>query len=419
MENSRRHGFYKDVPDCDWDDWGWQLKNRLTSVQDVVRVFNPSAQVVEGMKAALKHFRMSITPYYASLIDIDSPYCPVKAQAIPSAQESQFLDEDIADPLEEDRDSPAPGLTHRYPDRVLLMVTDICSMYCRHCTRRRVVGHKEDTSLDPHHLTQALDYIRNHKQIRDVIISGGDPLSLSDKEIERIVAQVRAIPHVEIIRIGTRMPVVLPMRITPELVTGLRKYHPLYIDTHFNHAREITPESSRACQALADGGFPVFNQSVLLRQVNDCPHVIKELNQKLLTIRVRPYYLYQCDLSRGIGHFRTSLGRGIQIMEALRGHTSGLAVPTFVVDLPGGAGKVPVMPNYKISESDDRVVLRNYEGAITVYMEPHRWENVCGHDPACEKERYWTKRGPGMLMTKPKTVLEPRKRNIGPRIVGK
>jgi lysine 2,3-aminomutase len=239
---------------------------------------------------------------------------------------------------------------------------------------------------------------------------------MSDDKIERILKALRSIPHVEIIRVGSRMPVVLPMRINASLIKMLRKYHPIYIATHFNHSKEITPATKKACEMLSDGGFPILNQSVLLRKVNDCPHVIKELNQKLLQIRVKPYYLYQCDLSRGISHFRTSLGRGIHIIETLRGHTSGLAVPTFVVDLPGGGGKVPLAPTYILSRSDDRAVLRNYEGAITVYMEPHRWESVCGHDPACTVKKYKTSKGPGMLMTEPHTVLEPKKRKIDPKL---
>ncbi|MFC1683996.1 lysine 2,3-aminomutase [Pseudomonadota bacterium] len=416
MPSKCRLSAYKDIPAKQWNDWKWQLDNRLTTVDDVIRVLNPSKKIIEGMSAASKNFRLSITPYYADLIDIQAEHCPIKAQAIPSSLEVEFVDSDMSDPLEEDRDSPVPGLTHRYPDRVLLLVTDVCSMYCRHCTRRRMVG-QEDRTFNPQLFEMAIKYIAEHSEIRDIVISGGDPLMLGDKKLEHVLKSLRAIPHVEIIRLGTRLPVVLPMRITPTLIRMLRKYHPIYISTHFNHAKEITPESSKACTMLADGGFPISNQSVLLRRVNDCPHVIKELNQKLLTIRVRPYYLYQCDLSMGISHFRTSLGRGIQIIETLRGHTSGLAVPTFVVDLPGGGGKVPIMPNYSLSRSDDKVVLRNYEGAITVYQEPHCWDTVCGHDPACSIERYKTKKGPGMLMTKPHTVLEPKKRLIGPKLI--
>ena len=416
MAKTKKTNPYADIPPKKWNDWKWQLKNRLTSLEDIIRVLNPSEELIEGIKIATKYFRMAITPYYASLIDIDAMHCPIRAQAIPTVSEADFSDSDMSDPLEEERDSPVPGLTHRYPDRVLLLVTGNCSMYCRHCTRRRLVGHT-DKDFDAKNFEDALNYIREHPEIRDVIVSGGDPLVMTDAKLEQILKKLRSIPHVEIIRIGTRAPVVLPMRITSGLIKMLKKYQPVYIATHFNHAREITPKSKKACAMLADGGFPIVNQTVLLRQVNDCPHVMKELCQKLLAIRVMPYYIYQCDLSQGISHFRTSLGRGIQVLEALRGHTSGLAVPTFVVDLPGGGGKVPLMPTYILARSDDRAVLRNYEGAITVYMEPHRWDSICGHDPACSQEKYKSKKGPGMLMTKPHTVLEPRKRRIGPKLV--
>ncbi len=411
MINDNREKPFAGVPTKKWNDWKWQLQNQLTNVDDVIKILKPSEKIIEGIRIATGHFRMAITPYYASLANLNAAYCPIRAQAIPSKNEADFQDSDLDDPLEEDRDSPVPGLTHRYPDRVLLIVTDICSMYCRHCTRRRLVGYT-DSHVESKRFKAAIDYIKSHDEIRDVIISGGDPLIMSNAKIENILKSLREIPHIEIIRIGTRIPVVLPMRITPGLIKMLRKYHPVYIGTHFNHSKEITPESKKACSMLADGGFPLFNQTVLLREVNDCPHVLKELNQKLLRSRVTPYYIYQCDLSRGISHFRTSLGRGIQVIEALRGHTSGLAVPTFVVDLPGGGGKVPLMPNYILARSDDKAVLRNYEGAITVYMEPHRWDGICGNDPACSEEKYQSQKGPGMLMSKPHTVLEPHKRNI-------
>lgn len=391
-----------------WHDWKWQIKNRLTTIEDVMRVLNPPDSVIKGIRLATQHFRMAITPYYASLIDFNNPYCPIRAQAIPSKEEASFSIDDMSDPLEEDRDSPIAGLTHRYPDRVLFLVTDTCSMYCRHCTRRRLVGYK-DSGFNTHKWKAGIKYISEHKEVRDVIVSGGDPLTMTDSNIECIIKHIREIPHVEIIRIGTRVPVVNPMRITQGLVDRLKKYHPIYIATHFNHSKEITEEAAKACTMLVDNGFPIENQSVLLRNVNDCPHVMKELNQKLLSIRVRPYYLYQCDLSKGISHFRTSIGKGIQIIESLRGHTSGIAVPTFVVDLPGGGGKVPVMPNYMLTMSDDSTVLRNYEGAVSVYKEPHRWDSVCGHDPACSKG---IDKGPGMLLTEPRTILETTKRRM-------
>lgn len=416
MSKTKKRKPFAGVPKRQWNDWHWQMKNRLTGVDDIIRVLNPSEEIIEGIKVATQHFRMAITPYYASLIDPDNPYCPIKAQSIPSASEAEYSEGDLLDPLEEERDSPVKGLTHRYPDRVLLLITDICSMYCRHCTRRRIMGHT-DHHIDFKGIQKCIEYIAKHPEVRDVVVSGGDPLMLSDAKLERILKALRSVPHVEIIRLGTRAPVVLPMRITPGLIKMIRKYHPVYICTHFNHSKEITKESSRACAMLADGGFPIENQSVLLRNVNDCPHVMKQLNQSLLKIRVRPYYIFQCDLSQGISHFRTSLGRGIQIIEALRGHTSGLAVPTFVVDLPGGGGKVPLMPTYILARSDDRAVLRNYEGSTIVYMEPHRWDSICGNDPACSIEKYRSQTGPGMLMTEPHNVLEPRKRRIGPKVI--
>lgn len=359
----------KDNVNEEWDNWRWQIKNRIAGVEKLQEQIGISAAEAADINRCLHRFRMAITPYYASLIDHKDRHCPIRKQAVPDARELMRCDDDLTDPLHEDTDSPVPGLTHRYPDRVLLLVTDQCSMYCRHCTRRRMAG-ATDHPLPRARLDRALAYIRQHPEVRDVLISGGDPLTLSNNRLEYILGKLRAIKHVEIIRIGTRTPVVLPQRITENLCTMLRRYHPLYINTHFNHPREITPEAAAACRRLSDAGIPVGNQSVLLRGVNDRPHVMKELVQKLLTIRVRPYYLYQCDLSQGISHFRTPISRGIEIIESLRGHTSGLAVPTFVVDAPGGGGKIPVNPQYLISWSPDGAVLRNYAGKLYVYHEP-------------------------------------------------
>jgi lysine 2,3-aminomutase len=291
----------------------------------------------------------------------------------------------MVDPLHEDIESPVHGLTHRYPDRLLLMVTDQCSMYCRHCTRRRSAG-ETDRALPKSDILAAIEYVRETPQVRDVLISGGDPLTLSDGFLEDILRRVRAIPHVQILRLGTAAPVVMPQRITPGLIAMLRKYHPLYINVHFNHPKEITPETKKACEMLADGGFPLGNQTVLLRGTNDSPIVMKKLVHDLVRIRVRPYYLYQCDLSQGIGHFRTSVSKGIEIMENLRGHTTGFCVPTFVVDAPGGGGKIPVMPTYLISRNDRRVVLRNYEGVISVYTEPEPSEAKCPDEGELRRE---------------------------------
>jgi lysine 2,3-aminomutase len=313
---------------------------------------------------------MAVTPYYLNLVDPTDPADPVRLQAIPSPEELVVRrGVDMKDPLAEDKGRPAPQITHRYPDRVLFLVTDQCTMYCRHCTRRRLAG-QSDHAAPREQIARAIDYIRANPVVRDVLISGGDPLTLGDRVLESILTELRAIPHVEIIRLGTRVPVVCPMRVTDELVAMLKRFHPLYVNTHFNHPREITPEAREACRKLADAGIPLGNQSVLLRGVNDDAGIMKVLMHELLMMRVRPYYIYQCDLSEGIEHFRTSVGKGIEIIEMLRGHTSGLAVPTFVVDAPGGGGKIPVMPQYLISRTHNKVILRNFEGVITTYTEP-------------------------------------------------
>jgi lysine 2,3-aminomutase len=334
----------------------------------------------------LSQFRMAITPYFASLMDPDDPCCPIRLQAVPQAQETVRSRFDQHDPLHEDSDSPVPGLTHRYPDRVLFLVTDQCAMYCRHCTRRRFAG-TYDRSLSKEELERSLAYIRHTPAVRDVLLSGGDALLLEQDLLEYVLSELHQIPHVEIIRIGSRIPVTLPQRITDDLVAMLRRYHPLWLNTHFNHSREITPESAEACIKLVDAGIPMGNQSVLLRGVNDCPQVMKQLVHDLLKIRVRPYYIYQCDLSEGISHFRTSVLRGIEIVESLRGHTTGMAVPTFVVDAPGGGGKIPVAPHYVISMSPENVVLRNYQGLVYSYPEPEEYPRhdaetcpTCRHD---------------------------------------
>ena len=370
----KRVPLYKDVPSEDWNDWHWQMRNDIRDVETLSKVVTLTDKERDEVEKVLKVFRMAITPYYASLIDQGNPVCPVRLQAVPRLPETFEDASDQDDPLHEDIDSPVPGLTHRYPDRALLLVTNLCSMNCRHCTRRRLVGF-EDGHMPDADIDKAIAYIRDTPEIRDVIISGGDPLVLSDERLESIIARIRDIPHVEIIRLGTRTPVVMPMRITDGLVAMLKKYHPIYVNTHFNHPKEITVEAREACRKLADAGIALGNQSVLLRDVNDCPMLMKKLVQKLLTIRVKPYYIYQCDLSRGIGHFRTTVSKGIEIIESLRGHTSGLAVPTFVVDAPGGGGKIPVMPSYLITSNEKRVILRNYEGVITTYDEPEfTWE---------------------------------------------
>lgn len=352
-----------------WNDWRWQMKNRITSAQELSKHIDLTEQEKEMISKCLKKFRMSITPYYAGLINYEDRNCPIRRQAVPSQEEMIFSKADMRDPLHEDVDSPVPGVTHRYPDRVLLLATDVCSMYCRHCTRRRMAG-QQDRDLGRAQIDRVISYIRNVPGVRDVLISGGDPLTMGDEQLEYILQKLRSIQQVEIIRLGTRTPVVMPQRITPELCEMLKKYHPLWINTHFNHPAEMTPEAVRACSLLSGAGIPLGNQSVLLRGINDSPTVYLKLVQELLKARVRPYYLYQCDLSEGIGHFRTPVSAGIEIIENLRGHTSGLAVPTFVVDAPGGGGKIPVMPNYVLSQGKNKVVLRNFEGKIYLYTEP-------------------------------------------------
>lgn len=326
------------------------------------------------LKEAAAKFPISVTPYYLSLIDTsDLENDPIFKQACPSSLELQTMHHDLADPLSEDKDSPVPGITHRYPDRVLFLVSNTCTMYCRHCTRKRKVGEK-DSIPTKSVLQKGLDYIKATPAVRDVLLSGGDPFMLSDDYLDWILTELRKIKHVEIIRIGTRTPVVLPYRITDDLVKMLKKHHPLWINTHFNHPREITKSSSMALAKLSDAGIPLGNQSVLLAGVNDCPRIMKRLVQKLVQNRVRPYYMYQCDLSEGLNHFRTPVGKGIEILESLIGHTSGLCVPTYVIDAPGGGGKIPIMPQYLISWSTNKVILRNYEGVITTYREPDSYE---------------------------------------------
>ncbi len=355
-----------------WTDWQWQLSH---SIQDIdtfqaltgIRFSQKERQAYEK---TLESFPMSITPYYLSLIDVeDYQNGPVFKQAFPSPRELEIARTDMKDPLHEDEDSPAPGITHRYPDRVLFHVSNTCSMYCRHCTRKRKVG-DQDHIPDKKQLLKGIEYIRNTPAVRDVLLSGGDPFMLPDERIDWLLGELRAIDHVEVVRIGTRMPVVLPYRITDDLVDILKQHHPLWLNTHFNHPREVTASSRRALARLANAGIPLGNQSVLLAGVNDCPRLMKVLVQKLVANRVRPYYLYQCDLSEGLTHLRTPVGKGIEIIESLVGHTSGFAVPTYVIDAPGGGGKIPVMPNYLISWGTNKVVLRNYEGVITTYTEP-------------------------------------------------
>lgn len=369
MRNYKEIELWKNVTEEQWNDWKWQVRNRITKVEDLKKVIPLTESEENAIHECLKLMKMAITPYYATLMDPNDPEDPIRKQAVPTMLETKVGNCDMADPLHEDGDSPVPGLTHRYPDRVLFLITDMCSMYCRHCTRRRFAG-QTDSSMPMDRIDKGIEYIRNNPIVRDVVISGGDALLVDDDIIEYVVKNLSEIPHVEIVRIGTRTPVVLPQRITPELVNRLKKYHPIWVNTHFNHPKEITERAKEACALLADNGFPLGNQSVLLRGVNDDLYIMRDLVHALVKIRVRPYYVYICDLSQGIEHFRTKVSKAIEISEGLRGHTSGLCIPTFVIDAPGGGGKTPVMPQYIISQSPNKVVLRNFEGVITTYTEP-------------------------------------------------
>ncbi|MEA1985560.1 MAG: lysine 2,3-aminomutase [Euryarchaeota archaeon] len=361
-----------------WKNWKWQLKHSIKDIGNFESLLgiNLGDEEKQELEKTITKFPLSITPYYLSLIEADDfRNDPIYLQSFPSPEELIIDKNDMADPLSEDEDSPVSGITHRYPDRVLFHISNTCSMYCRHCTRKRKVGDM-DSIPDRNEVSKGIEYIKNTPEVRDVLLSGGDPLMLSDDYLDWILTQLSAIPHVEVIRIGTRMPVVLPYRITDELVEMLKKHHPIWINTHFNHPREITVSSKEALKKLADAGIPLGNQTVLLAKVNDCHRIMKKLMHKLVQNRVRPYYLYQCDLSEGLTHFRTPVGKGIEIMENLIGHTSGFAVPTYVIDAPHGGGKIPVLPQYLISWSTNKVILRNYEGVITTYKEPDSYEPI-------------------------------------------
>ena len=357
------------VPNSQWNDWHWQQRERITRVDQLEKVIRLTADERQAAVETDKDFHMGITPYYAALMDPEDPQCPVRLQSVPTMGELFASPADLEDPLAEDRDMPVPGITHRYPDRVLFYTTHNCPVYCRHCTRKRKVADPTSAAARKQ-VEDGLDYITLHKEVRDVVISGGDPLSLSDDRLDYILGRLRAIPHVEIFRLGTRNVVTLPQRITDDLCLMLRKHQPVYVNTHFNHPKECTAEAFEAARKLADAGCVLGNQMVLLKGVNDDPKTVLELNHKLLMMRVRPYYIYQCDLAKGISHFRTPIETGRKIIRALRGHTSGLAVPYFVVDAPEGGGKIPVNPDYVVRHEGKKWVLRNYAGKEFTYYEP-------------------------------------------------
>ncbi len=366
---SAGRGFWHDVSESDWNDWHWQLKNRITTLEQLQRLMPTlTPEEYAGTQLANHKLALAITPYFFNLIDPADEDCPIRWQVIPRLEETHTASWEMEDPCGEDSHSPVPGLVHRYPDRVLFLVTDRCAAYCRYCTRSRLVSNASGYDFHPRFAEQ-IEYIRQHHEVRDVLLSGGDPLLLSDDRLDQLLGALRAIPHVEFVRIGTRIPVFLPQRITPALCAMLKKHHPLFISIHSNHPRELTTEVRAALERLADVGIPLGNQSVLLRHVNDDAEVMKAHVQKLLMCRVRPYYVYQCDLIAGSAHLRASVRKGLEIMQSLRGHTTGYAVPTYVIDAPGGGGKVPVSPEYVLSRNADRVVIRNYEGKIFEYPE--------------------------------------------------
>ncbi len=365
---SKRAPAYAEVPDEKWNSWRWQLSNRINSVEEFEKVI-PLTDSERKALSASDLFRVDITPYFISLIDPDDPNDPIRKQVVPTDAEMVPFTAMMEDSLAEDRHSPVPGLVHRYPDRVLMLVTTQCASYCRYCTRSRIVGDPSATFSRAEFELQ-IEYLKRTPQVRDVLLSGGDPLVLAPKILDEILRRLREIPHIEIVRIGSRVPVFLPMRVTDELTDMLQKYHPLWLNIHVNHPNEISLELEQATDRLTRAGVPLGNQAVLLAGVNDNVHIQRQLVQELVRIRVRPYYLYQCDLVEGAGHFRTPVAKGIEIMEGLRGHTSGYSVHQYIIDAPGGGGKIPVSPNYLLSMSDHKVILRNYEGYITTYEEP-------------------------------------------------
>lgn len=367
-KENRVINFFAATP-LDWEDWRWQLRNRICSKEVLEKIINLTPEECKGIEHCGKKLTMSIPPYFASLMDPDDPNCPIRRQCVPHADEMEVSPEELVDPCGEEKRSPVHGLVHRYPDRVLFLVNEMCAMYCRYCTRSRMVG-SGTRSLCTQTYEKAFEYIRSNKKIRDVLISGGDPLTLSDRVLENILKTLRGIPHVEFIRIGTRVPVTLPQRITFDLVNMFKKYGPIWMSIHFSHPKEVTKRVKFACDLLAESGVPMGSQTVLLKGINDKAATMKKLMHELLKIRVRPYYIYQCDPVLGSKHFRTPVATGIEIIEKLRGHTSGYAVPTLVIDAPGGGGKIPIGPQYIVSHEGGRYTLRNYAGDQYVYQDP-------------------------------------------------
>lgn len=364
-------GHWGDIAPNQWNDWKWQLKNRVTTLEQLEHYLELTADERAGVRVAGHKLALAITPHFFNLIDPQNPQCPIRRQVIPTLQESFTSPYEMADPCGEDSHMPVPGLVHRYPDRVLFLVTDRCASYCRYCTRSRVVSGAGEQELHTN-TEEILRYLQEHTEVRDVLLSGGDPLLFSDDKLESLLSRIRAIEHIEFLRIGTRIPIFLPQRITPELCTMLSKYHPLWMSVHVNHPRELTPEVKEGLERLANAGVPLGNQSVLLDNINDDVEVMKTLVHKLLRCRVRPYYIYQLDLIQGSSHLQTPVSKGLEIMDGLRGHTTGYAVPQYLIDAPGGGGKVPINPDYILHRDSTKTVIRNYEGKIFEYHEARR-----------------------------------------------
>jgi lysine 2,3-aminomutase len=377
--SSRRAELYPQASDAEWGDWRWQARHMVTNAESLAQKIALTEDELAGLRLTASVFRLGITPYYLSLFDPADPHCPIRRQSVPVRAESEVRAGELRDPLGEDKTRPTPAIVHRYPDRVLLLATDRCTVYCRHCTRRRITGGSEG-ELDRTALREAVSYLRQHPEVRDVLLSGGDPLLLSDARLGELLEEVSSVPSVEMIRIGTRIPVTCPMRVTPELTALLRRFAPLYVVTHFNHPREVTEESALACERLVDAGVPVENQSVLLRRVNSSARLLLDLNHRLLRLRVRPYYLHQCDVAEGLEQLRTPLEKGIEILESMRGHTSGLAVPHFAVDLPGGGGKVTLQPRYVVEEGAEAWTFRNFRGETYRYPQPEDRDCSCPNE---------------------------------------
>ena len=368
-KSKKRAPIWTDVSKEDWEDWHWQHKNRIRSLDVLEKVINVTEEERNAYEKSVAEFNMAITPYYASLMDPDDPMCPVRQQSVPKMGELQKSPEDLRDPLGEEKDMPVPGLTHRYPDRVLFYTTHHCPVYCRHCTRKRKVSDPSSAALKAQ-LEGCYQYLEKHKEVRDVVISGGDPLSFNDTKLEEILAKLRSIPHIEIIRLGTRNPVTLPQRINDDFCKMIKKFHPIFVHTHFNHTAECTPDSAEALNMLADAGCNIGNQMVLMKGINEDPQMVLEMNRWLLKQRTRPYYMFQCDLAEGISHFRTPIETGLKILRHLIGHTSGMAIPRYVVDLPGGGGKVPIQPEYLIEKKGRILTFENFKGEHYEYPEP-------------------------------------------------